>query len=319
MKNNIITSSQFYFSAFLSTLASLLFIDVSSSYQQIIYIALAVIINMAVILFYKGNKNLFVDFILSIYYFIISLIVLNRMVVFMSSAIKSGPYWVLVLIICTVIFFCSTKGFEALTRSAVIITFFVAIFLLYILASSVSGLEIQPLNFNATTSIEPALILLFPTAVYTSLNQTIKDSKKYPLFIYTAGTVLSIGYLVFIASPINNVFPLNYLAKKLHIGIFKGCDFLLLSIFTISIIFFISTSIQCVVKNSFNKLYHGGFLLFLSLCSLVSLYIEEIKGIVFSTQLQTVLTICMLTAVIINSLFNRRKIPYKICNKSKKS
>lgn len=319
MKNNLITSSQFYFSAFLSTLTSLLFIDVSSSYQQIIYIAIASIINLIVILFYKGKYNQFLHIILSIYFFLISLIVTNKLIVFMHSAINSGPYWILILIVITVCFFCSTKGFEALTRSAVIISFFVTIFLLYIFASSVSKIELQPLQFNTTTSLQAALILLFPTAVYVSLNNTIKDNKKHPLFLYTIGTILSVGYLILIASPINEIFPLNFLAKKLHLGIFKGCDFLLLAIFTIAIIFLVCTSIQCVVKNSLNKLYHGAFLLFLAICSLISLYVKELKGIVFSVQLQIGLTIFMLVVVIVNSLFNRRKIPRKICNKSKKS
>lgn len=319
MKNNIVTTSQFCFLSFLSSLSALLFIDVSSSYQQIIYIGIATVINILVVLFYKGKNNSFIKTALFFYYIIVSVLVINKFVVFMNSAVKSGPYWILLIIITITIFFCSVKGFEALSRAAVIISFFVALFLLYIVMSTVKSLSVYEFTINSTTGILLALVLLFPSATYVSLGHKVAEHQKYPFFINFAFIFAILGYFIFISSPVSNVYPLYYIAKNSHLGIFKGAEFLLVTIVTIGVIFLVCNSICSIVESNSSKLYNGAVLLLIFLLSLFSLYFNSLKELLFSEKFQIIVALIMLIGVIFNSLYFSLGKNHKNCNKSKKS
>lgn len=316
MKNNTITSTQFYFSVFLSTLVSLLLVDVSSSYQQIIYTSVAVLVSFLVCFFYKGANSKLLRFILSVYFFLTSVLVMNKFITFMSLGVNSGPFWILVIIVSITIFFCNRKGFEALTRAGVIISFFVVFSLIYVISSTVTKIELQKFTINTSTSILPALILLFPSVTYASLGHTIKDVKKYPLVIYSVASALIVGYFIFIASPIKKKFPLLYIAKSAHIGIFKGSDFLILAIITVAVLFFICFSTQCVFQGKTEIKYNILFTTLIATVSLICLYINSV-GEFFNLQiLHIIVSVGMLLAVIINGVVTKGSLENKICDKS---
>lgn len=319
MKNNIVTQSQFYFSAFLSTFVALLFIDVRTSYQQIICLAVAFLLNLFVIVCYKGKSNIFIKTILFIYYIMFSIAVMIELVIFMNSAIKSGSYWVLVLIITATVLFTCTKGFEALSRGAVIITFFSVLFILYIFASTVSDIQLYEFSFNNSAGILPALILLFPSALYASLGNNLKNGKKYPLIIQSFSSFFVTGYMILLASPENSPFPLHQIMKNSTLGIFKGSDFLLLSLITIGTIYFVSLSICGVVSDAKSKAPYVITLLVISSLSMLCLYIRNLRSFFISEKVLFSVSLLMILALIVNSMYESIVSQHKICNKSKKN
>ena len=251
MKNNSITSYQFFSTMFLSTLAYMLFFDNTATVFQLLYILLALGINILFISFYRGKRNIISNIIIYLYFTVISALSVAKLSQYMHVVLKSGPYWAIILLILISAYFCSYKGLEPLARASQIILFFVFIFLLYIFISPFSTvkMDFSRINTHLYTNFLPILILLLPSFSYVALNDNITDCKKSPLFIYSVIEFAVLGLSVFFSSFLNAYYPMDVITKNVKYGIFKGGDCLYLTIITISVLYIISIGCQSATVN----------------------------------------------------------------------
>lgn len=248
MKNNSITLSQFFSAMFLSTLIYMLFIDNTATAFQLNYILLALAINILVISLYSGKRNIVTNIIICVYFAFVSVMSVTKLSQYMHIVLKSGPYWALLLFILVTAYFCSCKSLEPLVRASQILTFFVIIFLIYILISPFFTIDfnIAKINSGIHTNILPLVILLLPSFSYVALYENIIDCKKYPLYIYSALEFVVLGMSVFFSSFLNAYYPMDIITKSVKYGIFKGGDCLFLTILTISVLFIVAIGCQTV-------------------------------------------------------------------------
>lgn len=263
MKNNSITSYQFFSTMFLSTLAYMIFIDNTATVFQLLYIILALGINILFISFYRGKTNIISNIIIHLYFIVISALSVAKLSQYMHVVLKSGPYWAIILLILISAYFCSYKGLEPLARASQIILFFLFIFLLYIFISPFFTIKMDwsKINSSLYTNFLPLLILLLPSFSYVALYENIIDCKKSPLFIYSLIEFAVLGLSVFFSSFLNAYYPMDIITKNVKYGIFKGGDCLYLTIITVSVLYIISTGCQsAAVKDSKIKLKNAVFI-----------------------------------------------------------
>ena len=89
-----------------------------------------------------------------------------------------------------------------------------------------------------------------PSFSYVALYENIIDSKKYPLYIYSAVEFVVLGLSVFFSSFLNAYYPMDIITKSVKYGIFKGGDCLYLTIITISVLFIVAIGCQTVTVKS---------------------------------------------------------------------
>lgn len=263
MRNNSITSYQFFSLMFLSTLIYMLFIDNTATAFQLLYILLALAVNILFISLYHGKRNLITNIIIYLYFIGVSALSVAKLSQYMHVVLKSGPYWALVLLILISAYFCSYKGLEPLARASQIILFFLFIFLLYIFISPFFTIKMDwsKINSSLYTNFLPLLILLLPSFSYVALYENIIDCKKSPLFIYSLIEFAVLGLSVFFSSFLNAYYPMDIITKNVKYGIFKGGDCLYLTIITVSVLYIISTGCQsAAVKDSKIKLKNAVFI-----------------------------------------------------------
>lgn len=295
MKNNYISSLQFYFSMFLSVIISVLFISPETSLYSIILVFLASAINFFVFLLYKGSPSLILKFVLYIYFITICVDIVIKLSRYMHIVLDSGPYWAIITIMLITSYFCTVKGFESLSRAAVIIGAFTVIFLLYILIGGSLSTNYSKLNTDINFDFFPALIMLFPSACYIAKNSSIKEPKTIHQVSFSLISFLMVGLFMFFSSALKNFYPVHYLSKSVHYGVFKGGDCLLLALLTISVLYILGNSALSVSKNS--DKYMSGSTTFLAIVLAVSLfcaYFNSISKFILSDTLLLVLSIIVL-------------------------
>ncbi len=307
MKNNTITSSQFYIATFISILSSLLFIDNTTSNFQIFLLLLSILLCMIFTLFYNGKFNKFTEIITHIYFILMPAIVLAYFVNFMNSAVDSGPYWAILLLIAITIYFCSIKGIESLCRGGTILLFFIVLSLLFIFVGSFSNISVKELKNNGFLKLTPALIMFYPLATYISNKSLIKDSSKYPLVVYSLGALLVVGYLIFYSNSTQDRFPLFILCSKLQISVFKGGDCLLMSIITIAVIYFVSFALNSISTIHNKKTISKTSFVLIIFITAVLLYSGLIKSVIFSQTTMIILTVLIVLSAIFNNISNISK------------
>lgn len=301
MKNNIISSSQFCFSVFLSSLVTLLFIDKRTTYVQIFYTVIALAVNFLVIKFVDVKLNRILEFIYAVYFILISILVLSEFTVYMHSAIKSGPFWSILAIMGITIFFCSRKGFEAFARASVIIGFFVVMFCIYIVTATVKEMKFPVINSVALGNMLQPFVLLLPSAIYIRNKEYIQKIKSAHLVVSFVFTALFTSFCIFIASPVDKKFPLHYIGKISRIGVFRGGEFLFLVLITIGVIYFMLLSLQSL-SGGCNNLSGTAYWIIILIFSLISLYSETVNNIFTSELPQTFVFIIMIVATLIYSV-----------------
>lgn len=303
MKNNKISLSQFAFLSFTTTLSGLLFVDISVSFIQILYILLSILANMTVLFFYKGKSNVILNFTVNLYLFIVCVFVLNKFIIFMNSQVKSGPYYAILLITVATVYFCSNKGFEAISRASIIITFFVALFLIYICIGSFKDIANFKLKLVADASKIPALLCLFPSAIYISNYSNIINKNKSVICIYSTFSFVILSYMTLYATSFVAEFPLYSLTQQIKLSVFKGGEFLLMTIITIATILLLSTSLNSIkfkIDNNHKILLN---LCVISVISIISLYINSI-GAIFSSEI--ILFVATIIILLFAFLFNKK-------------
>ena len=260
MKNNKILFTQFCFSSFLSSLTALLFIDYNPSVLFFVIIAGVLFIDTLVIFLYKGNSSI-LKAVSAIYCSAFCVIICGEFCKYMYYDLGYGPFWILVILILGFIFFCTVKGFEALSRASVIIIVFIVFSLIFIAVSSFNNMDCKIYLFRIKSPVIP-LLLLFPSAMYILNNENIIKDKKYSFNIYTASIFAILIYF--------HLLPKN----KVALGIFKGADGLLLAVLTVAVIYFTANTTLAVFKNTKHKyLTNSLFVCALGLITVSMLYL----------------------------------------------
>lgn len=297
MKNNCISSLQFYFSMFLSVIVSILFIRPETSLYSIILVFLSSAINLLVFIMYKGSPSLILKFVLYIYFITICVDVVTKLSKYMHIILDSGPYWAIITIMLLTTFFCTVKGFEALSRAAVIIGAFSIVFVLYILIGVSLSTNSNKLNTDISFDYFPALIMLFPSASYIAKNCCIKEENTIHQVVFSIISFFMVGMFELFSSALRNFYPVHYLSKAVHYGVFKGGDCLLLALLTISVLYILGNSALSVSRNL--EKYQLGSIIFLSIVFVVSLfcaYFHYISKFILCDMLLLALSLIVLLA-----------------------
>lgn len=283
MKNNYVSSLQFYSSMFLSVIISVLFISFDTSLYSIVLLLLASVVNLTIFMLYDGTPGFFLKIFLYIYFVLISVNVVDRLSRYMHIILNSGPYWAIVPIILITSFFCAVKGFEVLSRAGLIISVFTVVFLLYILIEPFYSTDYSKLNVEFNFDVLPALIMLYPSVCYMVQNKKIRGEKTSHQVVFSLMSFLTVGLFLLFSSSIGNIYPVHYLAKSVRYGVFKGGDCLLLALLTVSVLFVIANSALAVCdnskKHSINLAVFVGIVLILSL---LSAYFHNIQGLILN-------------------------------------
>lgn len=300
MKNNVISSVQFYFSMFVTSIISLLLFDNTASFFNIFFIFLANVINILIISLYKREPGAFLKVILYLYFAIISISVTVKISHYMHNVLDSGPYWSLVVIIAVAVYFCTINGIEPLFRSSLIMGFFAVVFIIYIMFGFFDYINLNAIDKSLTFRFMPYLILLFPSASFAVFNKNIKDEKPWHLYVFSILSFVFLTYFNYMIACINKRYPIHHLTKAVKYGVFKGGDCLLLILITLSVIYILSISSLAISKNFIRKktsivlfliLISAGAILYLYLL----VYIPQMAGelAVLTISLITLLSILL--------------------------
>ena len=235
MKNNQITFPQFCFSAFLSSLVTLLFIDLNPSIVFFAAIALALVIDTLIVYLYK-KSNLFLKAVSAVYLTLFCVIVCIEFCKYIYYDLGYGPLWCIAVLILGFSFFCTVKELEPLFRAAVIISVFILVSIIYVAVSSFNNIKFT-FNISGIKNIIIPIILMFPSAIYILNFDNIIKEKKYIFNIYTG--------LIFAVLVYFHLLPKD----KVALGIFKGADGLLLATLTVAVIYFVSNTTVALFKN----------------------------------------------------------------------
>lgn len=307
MKNNLISLSQFCFSSFISSLSILLFINNSVPLLQLLPLLIFEIIVFIVLYFYKGKINPVVKFVSKIYILLITVLVLTKFVIFMHKEVKSGPYWAILILVLLTVMFCNNNGVEAVFRSAVIVSFFVILFLLYLISLALSDFSLSNINIFNNLDIYPSILTFYPVATFIVFKENIKIKKKTPVIVNNVTSFLVVSFFLIYSNSINTEFPLFNLLKKANIGVFKGGDFLLTTVITLACVYLILISISALTLTCKNNRSNYLYLAIILIVSLLILYIDMVKIIIFSPLVIAISTLVMIISVIINIFLSRLK------------
>ncbi len=240
MKNNHITFAQFCFSMFLSSLCVMLFIDHEPSILQTAIVVLALIINLIIVYLYKGGFGYIVKSFAGLFLILLCGIISVEFVKYMNKDLGYSSYILLILLILGFSVLASLKGLEPLCRASVIITPFVAFSLLFIIISSLFKINFSFSVFELKNYIIP-LLLLYPSAIFILEYDNIIIEKRFYFIIYSV--------LIFAVIMYFNLLPKD----KVALNIFKGADGLMLAVFSVSVIYYISGSFTAVFHKSKNN------------------------------------------------------------------
>ncbi len=301
MKNNKITFSQFLSVCFLSSLSSVMFISRTPSVFVLLTSVLALFVNYAVFMLYKGQLKKVLIPVSIVYLSLYCVLTVVKFADYMNTALSYGPDCLIITVLLCFTFFCTVKGGEALSRASTVIIVFVIAGLIYMLVCTFTNIK-----FNITAEIPDKFnsfaILFLPSLLYIINYDSIINIKRKVYAVYSAIFTAVTAYFILIASGVNSPYPIQLLPAISKIGVFKGSDCILLSILTISCVFSVSASTVSIFKKSVhnyltNSIYIASLLGVSILISLFNLlgFIENSLFMPFSVVVM--LIIILLCAV----------------------
>lgn len=301
MKNNKITFSQFLSVCFLSCLSSVMFISRTPSVFVLLTSVLALFVNYAVFMLYKGQLKKVLIPVSIVYLSLYCVLTVVKFADYMNTALSYGPDCLIIIALLCFTFFCTVKGGEALSRASTVIFVFVIAGLIYMLVCTFTNINFK-LTVDFPDEIISSVILFFPSLLYIINYDNIINVKPKLYAVYSGILVAALAYFILIASGINSAYPIQHLPAISKIGVFKGSDCILLSILTISSVFSVSSSTVSIFKNSkHNYLTHSIYIaVLLGISIIVSLikllgFIENYVFMPFSVVVM--LIIILLCAV----------------------
>jgi hypothetical protein len=289
-------------------LVTLLFLSSTVSTFEIVLIFIAVAINFLVFFLYKGTPNKALSVALYGYFLLLSVNSVVKLSRYMHLILESGPYCVLIPAIIITSYFCLTKGIEALSRAGVIIGAFVLIFILYIVIYPLFNTNYNNIKLTAELDLLPFLTMLFPSALYITLNTKIENKSISHFTAYSIAIFLIIGYYILASSTVDKCYPIHFISKSVKYGVFKGGDCLYLALITISVLYFISNSALAVSNHSENcKISSTIFLALVLIMSLISAYFYGVAQLLSSEILLSIVLFVLIISVVVALCLNKIK------------
>lgn len=304
MKNNIVSFGQFLSLCLISSLSSLMFLSSTPSVYNIVCYALALLVNYLVFIIYRGQFRKILISLSLLYLTFYSVIITVKFADYMKTALSYGPACLIITVLLCFTFFCTVKGIEAVYRASSIISIFVLAGIIYMIVCAFVDLKFD-LSFELPAELNSGVILLLPSYLYIIYYDNLIEYKGRVYLIYSIVAVLVILFFILSASGITSVYPIQFLASKAKIGVFKGSDCILLSILTISCIFSLTSASVGLLKSYKHKyLKNGLYILFILI---VSVFLSIFKFLHFIEETIFIpVTIVLLMIIIIISIVNRK-------------
>lgn len=260
MKNEKITSSQFWFASLLISLSAVMTLNNNPNVLNIALCAAALVVDIVFVRFYKGGGGKSVKIVAGVYLAALSSLSLSRFCGYMSRELGYGHFVLIIVVFCGFIFFCTVKGLEPIARAGTITGVLVICAVVYMFASSYGHIR-----WAAAADVEmnyfAPLIFLAPMFSYVLLYDNVLPEKKKAELICPAISLVLFAYFLFSASGAPGEFPVHYVTIHAKLGVFKGADCLLLAILTLSALYTTAISTAAVVgKRKHNYIANSVFI-----------------------------------------------------------
>ena len=248
MKNNRIKLSQFWAAAFVMLISASMFLGNELNLTDMLVSTAVLGFSAIFVSFYRGGFNKILKTFSAIYLFALAALSAARFSLYMDSELGYGHYYLMAFILCVFVFFCAVKGIEALARAGAIITAFAAVSVVYMLMCSFG-------HFRPSALVRPEfniyipLYFLAPAAAFVLLRENIIINGRLSSLLYPCGILLLTIYFAFSASGAPGEFPAHYITINAKIGVFRGCDCLLLSLYTLAALYAASLAICSCAKQ----------------------------------------------------------------------